>query len=264
MQATVPPSAVAFYRTAIIATAQAAQPAYMTYMLKSEPGTGYELRLMSLRHRVWIQPYRGVDAQVFRMQHRTRDYSTQIVDPDGKRWVTARSFFDPTWYGSYRALRDGMLGYQDNAPPLPDAHPTPQPVALKTIAAVHVMGPSIYGVQDAGAATCANGDAGHALRLFGHDHDPRHQLARVVVDLRNMRFCSLRFDLPPSALGFAGYVEQEYGDVNGYWVQIGGEINGSTRVLGIAVNSGAWRYTLEEIAFPKSIAAAEFVAPSTQ
>ncbi|MDB5092295.1 MAG: hypothetical protein JWO85_396, partial [Candidatus Eremiobacteraeota bacterium] len=171
-----------------------------------------------------------------------------------RRYVSQRSFFDPTWYGAYRALRLGMLYSQDPAEPRPSpgvATPAPDPT-LKTIGAIKVMGPAIYDVDDRGAAVCPNGDPGRALHLTSRTRDTQHQLSDVIVELRSMRFCMMRFGTA-AALGFHGIVEQHYADVGGYWMQTDGFIDGTLRVFGVSTHHGVWLYRLLEIQFPNSL-----------
>jgi hypothetical protein len=86
---------------------------------------------------VWLRFSHGNGSTMWTVKHRTQDYESEVLD--GKtRYVSQRSLFDPTWFGAFRALRDGMLGFQDveasrssftvaQATPAPDA-------ALHTIA----------------------------------------------------------------------------------------------------------------------------------
>lgn len=242
------------------------QPQYLTYTMQGD-SDGFSIDLLVIRHLVWLGIHAGTTPSTWQLRHRTNDYASEIVDEAGTRYVTQRSFFDPTWYGAYRALRDGMLDYQDVEKPLSElATPAPNPAAtpdLRTIAVVNVMGTSIYTVTDAGAATCSNGDPGHAVHLVARDRAPQHQLSDAVVDLRSMRFCMLRFSVR-DAFGLSGFVEQHYADVGGYWLQTGGILEGSERVFGISTHHGAWRYRLENVTFQRTIPAAAFVRPATQ
>lgn len=229
------------------------QPAYVDYSLQSE-SDGFDVRLGTIDHQLWLYIEDGSTANAWHIEHRTRDYASSIRDENGTTWSSDRAFFDPTWYGSLRALRDGMLDYQNRTAPLADATPdaaaTP---AFKTIAVESVMGEGIYGVDDRGAAVCANGDPGHALHLWSRERNARHQLSDVIVDLSSMHFCMMRFGVP-SAIGFSGYVEQHFAGVRGYWMQTGGVIEGTLRAFGIATHHGTWRYTVTAMTFPSYIA----------
>jgi hypothetical protein len=162
---------------------------------------------------------------------RTFNYTSEVVDDtDGKAYLTHRSFFDPTWYGAYRALHEGMLYSQDPAPPRV-ATPAPAEstdLTLKTIAITAVMGTNVYSVTDRGQAVCPNGAPGRALKLDSRDHDWHHQLN-------------------------GGIVEQDYADVSGYWIETGGLIDGTMRAMGISTHHGVWRFKLNDTAFPASI-----------
>jgi hypothetical protein len=254
-----------FYAQAVETMRDLPQPQYVAYTMKGE-GARLDVDLVVRDHFVWLQFSPGRSRRIWQLRHRTHDYASEIVQESGMRLVTQRSFFDPTWYGAYRALRDGMLNYQDLEHPLPAATPAPAPSStpdLRTIAVVSVMGTGIYSVEDRGSTSCENGDAGRALHLTARDRAPEHQLSDAIVDLRSMHFCMLRF----SALGGAdltGFVEQHYGDTGGYWVQTGGLIDGTIRMLGIALHHGTWQYRLTGVTFPAKIEAAAFVKPLLQ
>lgn len=255
-----PPSAREFYVQAIAAMSDLPQPPYVTYRMEGS-AEGLQVGLMILGGQVWLNIRPGSTSDRWTLRHRTYDYQSEIVSfSDGRRYVSRRSFFDPTWYGAYRALRLGMLFSQDPAEPRPSpgvATPTPDPT-LKTIGAIKVMGPAIYDIDDRGTAVCPNGGPGHALHLTSRTRDPQHQLSDVIVDLRSMRFCMMRFG-SAAALGFHGIVEQHYGDVGGYWMQMDGFLDGTLRVFGVSTHHGVWRYRLVDMQFPSSLPADTFV-----
>ncbi len=243
------------------------QPPYLTYTIEGD-GDNLSIALIVIRHLVWLEMTTGETASSSESQwsirHRTDDYASEITDEDGRRLVSTRAFFDPTWYGAFRALRDGMLEYQKTDPSISSyATPTPGPPGdLRTIAVVEVIGSNIYSVVDKGPATCTDGTPGHALHLIPRDRNPRHQLADVVVNLHNMHFCTMRFNA--SAFGFRGSVEQHYSTVGGYWLQTDGIVESGIRELGIMVGHGVWRYRLTQMRFPRSIPGAAFVPPLYQ
>ncbi len=239
------------------------QPAFVDYVLTSR-SDGLVVDLTAIRHEVWLQIGSGTTPNVWTIEHRTRDFESALTDESGRAWLSPRAFFDPTWYGSLRALRDGMFGYQNRTAPLLAETPAPDTTPdLKVIAVESVMGAGLYDVADRGEATCANGDAGHALHLRSRERSNRHQLTDVIVDLRSMRFCMVRFSLP-SWIGFYGTLEQQYADVDGYWMQTGGVLDGTLRVFGISTHHGIWRYTLSAMTFPSQIPDDAFGLPSTQ
>lgn len=240
-----------FYSSAVASMRALPQPQYLTYTIEGD-GDNLSIGLRVIRHLVWLEMTTGSPAfpSEWSIRHRTDDYASEITDYEGRRLVSTRAFFDPTWYGAFRALRDGMLMYQQADPPVSAyATPTPGPSPdLRTIAVVTVMGSAVYRVEDKGAAVCTDGDEGHALHLVSREPNPRHQLADVVVDLRNMHFCTMRFNVRES--GFSGSVEQHYGTVGGYWLQTDGVIETGVRTLGFMVGHGVWRYRLTQMSFP--------------
>jgi hypothetical protein len=145
------------------------------------------------------------------MRHRTFDYETELVDAaDGKRYLTARSFFDPTWYGAVRALGQGMFGSQDPAAPR-ESPAESTATSVKVIGTVAALGPAIYSVRDMGDAPCNDGSPGRAFHLTPKSTDRRYQLTDVVVQSASQRFCTIRF----SAYGagwniYGGFYEQHY------------------------------------------------------
>ena len=126
------------------------QPPYVTYELQGQSNNNVHVGLQTVGGKVWLQ-FKGSSGPTdWSVKHRTQDYESEVVDASdyGARYVSARPFFDPTWFGAFRALRDGMVGYQNPDPQrdaLTIAEPTPPPNdSLHTIAAVSVIGPSIY------------------------------------------------------------------------------------------------------------------------
>jgi hypothetical protein len=260
-----PPSARAFYVQAIAAMSDVPQPPYVTYRMEGS-AEGLQVGLTTISGQVWLNIRAGSTSDRWTLRHRTYDYQSEIVSlSDGRRYVSQRSFFDPTWYGAYRALRLGMLYSQDPAEPRPSpgaATPAPDPT-LKTIGAIKVMGPAIYDIDDRGATVCPNGDPGRAMHLTSRTRDPQHQLSDVIVELRSMRFCTMRFGTA-AALGFHGIVEQHYGDVGGYWMQTDGILDGTLRVFGVSTHHGVWRYRLLEMQFPSSLPPETFAATPSE
>ncbi len=242
--------AAQLYSDAITAMSNLPQPHYLTYVIDAK-SDGLQVDPVLLDGNVWLNIHSGSNSPTWELKHRTYDYRSVLTTADGRRYYTARSFFDPTWYGALRALREGMFNSQDAAAPrVQSASPSAPLLELKTITIVAAMGPGIYRVEDRGTAPCANGDPGHALHLVSRDRNPLHQLTDVIVDAKNMRFCMLRFALN-SGLGFHGIMEEHYGDVGAYWMQTGGFLDGTLRVAFIAVHHGIWHYSLTNVEFPQ-------------
>lgn len=239
------------YVSAIRAMSDLPQPSYVMYRMVGE-NDGMQVGLTVLGGNLWLSIGKGPDSSSWRVDHRTFDYKSIVTDDaTGKAYTTARSFFDPTWYGTERALRLGMLNSQDAAQPhRGQEDPTPPPgPTLRTIAVTTVMSPSIYNVEDRGPATCANGDVGRALHLWSRTRNVMHQLSDVTIDLVAMRFCMMRYSIADT-FGYHGIVEQHFANVGGYWMQIDGLLDGTVRFMGVATHHGIWRYRIADIRFP--------------
>ncbi|MFN2529121.1 MAG: hypothetical protein ABR584_10450 [Candidatus Baltobacteraceae bacterium] len=252
------------YMSAIGAMSSLKEPPFVTYTMRGEP-RGFAVDLFIQNHFVWLDIHEGDEPSLWQVRHRTDDYASELLLPSGTRYVSRRSFFDPTWFGAFRALRDGMLNYQDVEMPVSSRATPPPEVSsnVHEIAVINVIGPTIYWVEDRGAAVCPNGAPAHALHLRSRDRDPRHQLNDVMIDNQTMRFCMIRYGIADS-FGFHGIVEQHYAQVGRYWVQTDGLLDGTMRVFGISMHHGKWVYRLDDLAFPDRIPSTAFLTPFTQ
>jgi len=234
------------------------QPKYLSYRLESSSdGVHFDL-WTDRQHQVWMRGSDGSTQQAWTLQHRTIDYRSAIVHvSDGKRYLTARSFFDPTWYGSVRALRLGMFSSQDPAASRELESVAQEATAkeVKVIGAISSTGPAAYDVIDRGAAACPNGAPGRALHFTSRSADAMRQLSDVVIETASARFCVIKF-LARGAGGvfISGLLEQHYGDLNGYWIQTDGVIDGSWQSTILSrKRHGVWRYHLSDVTFPETI-----------
>ena len=233
------------------------QPKYLSYRLaSSSDGVHFDLWTDS-KHQVWMRGSDGSTEEAWTLQHRTADYLSAIVHvSDGRRYLTARSFFDPTWYGAVRALRLGMISSQDPAAPREES--VAQASAekeVKVIGAISSSGPAAYDVTDRGSAACPNGAPGRALHFTSRSADPMRQLSDVVIETASARFCVIKF-LARGAGGVftSGLLEQHYGNVNGYWIQTDGVIDGSWQSSILSrKRHGVWRYRLTDVTFPETL-----------
>jgi hypothetical protein len=262
-----PPTAKEMYRQALIVMNDLKEPAFVTYRLDgTSEGLRFDLKTEPCDH---LEFHFGNNRDRWTLRHRVEDLRTEIVDTaDGRRGVVAN--FGPTWLNTYKALRTAPLHFgplpcsplpvrsEPTPAPTPDASPGP---VLKTIGTVVALGPGIYNVEDRGDAPCPNGDPGHALHLWSRMNNPSHTLSDVVIDLKSMRFCTIRFGVRGGGGGTAVY-EQHFADVGGYWVQTDGLIDVTGRVMGVAAGHGIWRYRISDIQFPDSLSPDVF-APST-
>ena len=79
-----------------------------------------------------------------------------------------------------------------------------------------------------------------------------HQLSDVAIDLRSNRFCMIRYSVA-DAFGFHGVVQQNFGNVGGYWMETDGFLDGTLRFMGFATHHGIWRYRLTDMHFPSML-----------
>jgi hypothetical protein len=254
----------ALYSAAIEAMSKANEATYVAYRLEGRSDTGLDIRLsVEEDGSVWLRSTRGSAPAVWSILHRSRDFESAIVDQSGGRYVSNRSFFDPTWYGAFHALHDGMFFWNRRAQPVPQGITRPDTLvgpgegALATIAVVRAMGSQIYIVRDDGDARCSNGDPGRALGITARASPVIHQLTAAIVDLRTTQFCMLRFteDETLRGLAFPGRfsVEQHYDSVGGYWVQTGGVVDFDEPMEPFGTSLSSWRYRLLDMTFPQTI-----------
>jgi pimeloyl-ACP methyl ester carboxylesterase len=268
-----PPTAKELYRQALVVMNDLKEPAFVTFRLE---GVSEGMRVdwttdncdnVEVSHESFTY---GNNRVRWALRHRTEDYRTEVVDSaDGRRYV---SNVDPTWLTTYRSLRNAPFhfgplhcpfGPARNQPaPAPSEPPASPGPALQTIGTVVALGPGIYNVEDRGDQACSNGDPGHALHLWSRTNNPRHTLSDVVIDLRSLRFCSVRFAVHDGGVnGGTVVIEEHFADIGGYWLQTDGFLEGTARIAGIKALHGVWRFRLSDFAFPASLPQQAFVPP---
>ena len=86
------------------------QPKYLAYRMESS-SDGLQIDLWAGSDGlVWLRGHDGSASDAWTFHHRTFDYMSEIIHvSDGRRFVSARAVFDPTWYGAVRAMRLGMF-----------------------------------------------------------------------------------------------------------------------------------------------------------
>ncbi len=240
------------------------QPKYLAYRLESS-SDGLEFYLWAdARGQVWLRGHDGSTTDAWTFRHRTFDYMSEIVHvSDGRRFVSARSVFDPTWYGAVRAMRLGMfLNQQVPVAPRDSTEASDAGEPLKAIGAVSVTGPAVYDIEDRGAASCPNGQPGHALHFTSRSSVYEHQLSDVVIETSSARLCVIRFlARGAGTVVTSGSFEQHYADVNGYWVQTDGVLDGMWQASRLSrKRHGVWRYRLVDMSFPATLSNEIFAA----
>jgi hypothetical protein len=151
-------------------------------------------------------------------------------------------------------------------PSTPPLSPGETPAALPVIAVVSTLSVANYNVYDAGAATCPNGNGGHALRLVAR-HDPlRYPLTGATVDFRTGNLCALRFNANVNAagglVGATSGAQIDLKTVGGYDVVTNERFDIDLRAVGIAVKHLNINVAYSDFTFPKAIASQVFVTPT--
>ncbi len=249
------------YRRAVNTMSKLDEPAYVAFNLTAI-SQGLQTELSPLCMPCLHVRANFANSVHWSVVHRTADYLNAVRnDADGKRYVSYNPDVDPTWYGTFRALRTGMIttigDYTVPPAPAPIVRSTPRPAkpsTLRTIAAIRVIGPGIYRVSDNGTMPCPNGDPGHALHLTSRADNPREQLSDVIVDLRSMRFCMVRLTLagPTMHSGNASW-EEHFGDVGGYWMVTDGLYRMQPRINGMLYRGFHWAFRLTDMRFPPAL-----------
>lgn len=187
------------------------------------------------------------------------------VNPGNKRMVFGDStFLNPTWPGVDAIIRRGFTGMGASAAPA--ATPAPQASGLPVIAVVSALSAGDYNVYDAGAARCANGDAGHAVRLTARRDPMRFPLTGATIDLKTGGLCAVRFNAKvygaAGLVGATGGVNLNFENVSGYEVVSDEHFSIDLRAIGIAVKHLDITVSYSNFAFPKAIDPRVFVTPS--
>jgi D-alanyl-D-alanine carboxypeptidase len=233
------------------------QPRFLAYRLESS-SDGLQIDLWADHDGlVWLRGHDGSAPDTWTFRHRTFDYMNEIVHvSDGRRFVSARAVFDPTWYGAVRAMRLGMFlpGVQPVAAPRESTEQVPD-AGLKAIGSVSVMGPALYDIEDRGAVSCPSGKPGHALHFTSRENNYLHQLSGVVIEVSSGRFCVVTFSARGAgAVVTSGTFEEHYADVNGYWLQTEGVLDGTWQASRLSrKRHGVWRYRLVDMSFPDTL-----------
>lgn len=209
------------------------EPAYVTYRLVTLDGGSIHLGMAVAEHELWIRvPPGNSSGTAWSVAYRTADSTSMVIDRTGQRYVSKRSFFDPTWYGAYRSIHHGILflaqssqgASQPTQRAIATPAPTPTPDPALAVIAVTSADSALYNVKDRGTVTCPNGDPGRALEFAAKGDAQTYQLSAAAVDDTNGLFCILRFTDADQRLGLTDTVEQYYDRVGVYWMCIGGQI----------------------------------------
>ncbi|HEY3676290.1 MAG TPA: hypothetical protein VGK84_09885 [Candidatus Tumulicola sp.] len=258
-----PPSAEQFYARAVTQMRSHPDPAFATYDASigglncTAEKTGFDCTLGKST---------AQSEAPFSIDLRQSD-GRVALHRDGRTSVFGDSaFLNATWPGVDALIRRGFTGMGNSAPSTP-APPQPgqTPSSLPVIAVVSTLSVANYNVYDAGSATCANGNDGHALRLVARRDPLRYPLTGATVDLHTGDLCAIRFNANVNAagglVGATSGAQLDIGKVGGYDVVTNERFVIDLRAVGIAVKHLDIRVAFSNFTFPKSIAPPVFVTP---
>ncbi len=255
------PSAEEFYARAVAHMRDRSAPAFATY---DASVSGLNCSVKSGSITCTIGRSSAASQAPFTIDLRQSD-GRVALHRDGVSVVEGDStFLNPTWPGIDALIRHGFTG--------PASAPSPSPLPIQpssappVIAVVSTLSIANYAVYDAGAAACANGESGHAVRLVAR-HDPlRYPLTGATVDLTTGDLCAVRFNARVSAaaglIGATGGAQLDLENVAGYDVVTNERFDIDLRAIGIAVKHLSIEVSYSRFAFPKTIDPEIFATPS--
>jgi hypothetical protein len=260
----VPPSAEEFYARAVTQMRGHPEPAFATYDASI---TGLNCSAEKAGFTCTLSKGTAQSEEPFSIDLRESD-GRVALRRDGRSIVFDDStFLNATWPGVDALIRRGFTGMGNATPSTPPpSQPDAAPSSLPVIAVVSTLSVANYNVYDAGAATCPNGDGGHALRLSAR-HDPlRYPLTGATVDLRTGDLCALRFNANVNAagglVGATSGAQIDLRNVGGFDVVTNERFDIDLRAIGIAVKHLDINVAYSNFAFPKTIAPQAFVTPT--
>ena len=257
------PSAEEFYARAVEQMRHHPDPAFATYDA-SITTSGLRCSATASGMNCTLGHSTPESEKPFRVDLRQSD-GRVVMNPNDKPIVFGDStFLNPTWPGVDAIIRRGFTGMGGAAPSTPA--PAQSSSALPVIAVVSSLAVENYNVYDSGAALCAAGDSGHAVRLVAR-HDPlRYPLTGATIDLRTGDLCAVRFDAKINGggglVGVTGGANLDLQSVGSYVVVTNERFNVDLRAIGIAVKHIDIDVAYSDFAFPKTIDPAIFATPA--
>lgn len=257
----VPPSAEEFYARAVEQMRHHPAPSFATYDASI---SGLKCTITASGMACTLGRSTAESEKPFPVDLRQSDERVTI-DPQNKPIVLGDStFINPTWPGIDAIIRRGFTGMGTTAPATPAPRATSS--ALPVIAVVSTFSVENYDVYDAGAAICASGAPGHAVRLVARRDPIRYPLTGATVDLKTGDLCAVRFNARiDGALGLVGVTAGAVLDlehVGDYDVVTSERFSIDLRAIGVAVKHLDINVAYSNFAFPKTIAPAVFVTPA--
>ncbi len=255
------PTAEEFYAHAVAQMERHAEPVFATYDA-SISGLNCTIQDNSLA--CGLGRTTAASKTPFSMDIRERDGRLALQRAGQSIVLGDSTFLNATWPGVNAIIRHGFVGPQTapTSTPLPVQPNLPLPV----IAVVSALSVANYTVYDGGPATCANGNAGHSVRLVARRDRLRYPLTGATVDLTTGDICALRFSAKVNAaaglVGATGGAQVNLESVAGYDVVVDERFDVNLRAIGIAVKHLAVEVAYSNFAFPATIAPDVFATPS--
>lgn len=255
-----PPSATAFYARAIEQMRHHPDPPFAMYDASI---SGLNCNVAGAGIECTLGRSTAASEKPFPVALRQRD-GRVAINPQNKQIVLGDStFLNPTWPGVDAIIRRGFMGMGGTAS---TPAQTQSSSTLPVIAVVSAFSVEDYNVYDAGAATCATGDSGHAVRLVARRDPLRYPLTGATVDLKTGDLCALRFNAKINGaaglVGATGGAELDLESVAGYDVVANERFSIDLRAIGVAVKHLNIDVAYSDFAFPKTIDPGVFVTPA--
>jgi len=166
-----PPSAETFYAHAVERMRHHPSPPFATFDASI---SGLNCRITSDGMQCTLGRSTPESEKPFAVDLRQSD-GRVTINPQGKPIVLGDStFLNPTWPGVDAIIRRGFTGMGGAVSPTPA--PNQPRSSLPVIAVVSALSVENYNVYDGGAASCATGDTGHAVRLVARRDPLRYPL----------------------------------------------------------------------------------------
>jgi hypothetical protein len=256
-----PPSAEEFYTHAIEQMRRHPEPAFATYNTSI---SGLNCRVTVDGMNCTLGRSTAESEKPYRVDLRQSD-GRVAINPDSKPIVLGDStFINPTWPGVDAIVRRGFTGMSGATSPTPA--PMQSTAALPEIAVVSTFSVENYDVYDAGAAICATGDPGHAVRLVARRDPLRYPLTGATIDLKTGDLCAMRFDAKISAaagvVGVTGGAQLDLRNVDGYDVVSNERFGIDLRAIGVSMKHLDIDVSYSDFTFPASIDPSVFVTPA--
>ncbi|HET9030062.1 MAG TPA: hypothetical protein VFN49_07795 [Candidatus Aquilonibacter sp.] len=255
-----PPSAKDFYARALHNMRSIQQPAFATYHVHVSVSGATFVVNRSPKGPAFVGFAVGHSKPSppdFHAAYRDADGLTGVETPQG--WGTVRSpMFDPTWTGVSDWMRYGFDGRPESTgTPAPRATPSPkEPPVIVTVSA---MGVAYYNVTDEGAATCANGDAGHRVHLIARRDPQAHPLTDAVIDMRTQQLCGVRFGFRQSGpLSASGVIDLDLAAIDGTMLVTRERAQFNVHLLAIPLKPIVAEMRYGDFAFPDTVPPDDF------